>query len=66
MRMKIFVIFINLMVIYTSNAEDITPYKYTDNIPFYNIPSSSRFIVKRSDISMSDIIYYFTKPKSDR
>ncbi|MGL4348451.1 MAG: alpha/beta hydrolase family protein [Chlamydiales bacterium] len=65
MRMKILLIFINLMFVYKSYTEEITPYKYTDSIPLYNVPASSRFMVKRADPTAPDIIYYFTKPKSN-
>lgn len=63
--LRILILFINLVIAYTSYAEDITAYKYTDSMPLYNIPTSSRFLIKRSDITAPDIIYYFTKPKSD-
>ncbi len=50
------------------SAEEITPYKYTDQdkgMPAYDIPSSSRFTAKRLEADAPDSIYYFTKPKAD-
>lgn len=46
-------------------AEEITPYKFTDSIPFYDIPVSSRFMTKSLDVISPAVIYYFSAPKSD-
>jgi hypothetical protein len=50
--------------------EQITPYKFTDTeknsgSPRYEIPSSSRFTIPRSETNSSDIVYYLSKPQSD-
>ena len=34
-------------------------------MPAYDIPSSSRFTVKRLEADAPDSVYYFTKPKTD-
>ncbi len=46
-------------------AEEITPYKFTDSVPSYDIPASSRFVVRSPEESSPDVIYYFSAPKSD-
>jgi len=63
--MKIIYLFINLMVAYACYAEEITPYKFTDSLPSYEIPTSSRFIVQSTDVNAAEVIYYFSSPKSD-
>lgn len=43
---------------------EITPYKYVNPpAPFYEIPPSSRFTVKREEMEAPEIVYYLTKPK---
>lgn len=47
---------------------EITSYKFTDEernnaYPDYEIPSSSRFTIKREAADAPDIIYYFSKPQ---
>jgi pimeloyl-ACP methyl ester carboxylesterase len=49
---------------------EITPHKFTDEEresggPVYEIPASSRFTTKRLTLNSPDIIYYFSRPKTD-
>lgn len=51
------------------HAQEITPHKLTDTERSegicYTVPQSSRFTIFREDECNSDIIYYFSKPKTD-
>lgn len=38
-------------------AEEISPFKFTDHLPVYEIPASSRFVTQ------DGVIYYFSAPK---
>ncbi len=60
------VIMINLMLAASSCcAEEITPYKFTDSVPSYDIPASSRFVATCPEAISLDVIYYFSAPKAD-
>jgi len=63
--MKTLFLFISLMIASTCYAEEITPYKFTDSLPSYEIPASCRFTVKPPDAMTPDVVYYFTPPKSE-
>jgi len=43
-------------------CEEITPYKFTETLPEYEIPKSSRFTTKRQKPGAPEIVYYLTKP----
>lgn len=63
--MKTVFLFINLIIACACYAEEITPYKFTDSLPYYEVPASSQFAVNRSEIAAPDVICYFSAPKSD-
>ena len=63
--MKTVFLFIHLIITFACYAEEITPYKFTDSMPYYEIPTSSRFAVNRSEVAAPDVISYFSAPKSD-
>lgn len=63
--LKTVFIFIHLIIAYVCSAEEITPYKFTDSMPYYEIPASSRFAVNRPEKEAPDVIGYFSAPKSD-
>ena len=56
-------IFLCSINISLSADEKISPYKYTDELPKYDIPASSRFTVDRHTPQSPEIIYYLTRPK---
>lgn len=58
-------LFIYLISAYVCYAEEITPFKFTHSIPYYEIPSSSRFKVSRLEANVPDVIGYFSVPKSN-
>ena len=69
--MKNFLLILNLIFTasFTFAADEITPYKYTDQdkkngMPVYEIPPSCRFTTKRLEASAPEIVYYLSKPKS--
>jgi len=68
--MKLNLIFIFIFTaILAFAADEITPYKYTDQerkngMPVYEIPPSCRFTTKRQETNAPDIIYYLSKPKN--
>ena len=45
--------------------EEITPYKFEDELPTYEIPASSRFMVDRSGEPDNDIVFYRSLPESN-
>ncbi len=47
------------------SEEEITPYKFEDELPNYEIPAASRFTASRSGVPDSDIVFYRSIPKSD-
>ena len=55
------IIFAIILAACVCHAEEITPHKFTDILPIYTIPASSRFIAK----SDPDVIYYFSAPTSE-
>jgi pimeloyl-ACP methyl ester carboxylesterase len=63
--MKIGVFLIQFLITSTFYATEITPYKYADTMPCYEIPASSQFMVNRSEVAAPDVISYFSPPKSD-
>ena len=63
--MKKVFLFIYLIVACVCYAEEITPFKFTHSIPYYEIPASSRFMVNRVEANAPDVIGYFSVPKSD-
>lgn len=65
-KLKALFLFIHLITSYGCYAEEITPYKFTDSLPYYEIPASSRFAVNRPEVGAPDVIGYFSAPKSDR
>ena len=56
--MKMRCLFISLMFVYACHGDEITPYKFTDSFPDYEIPATSRY-------QAADVIYYFSPPKAD-
>lgn len=49
-------------------SKEITPYKFTDEdckngLPKIDIPTSSRFTIKRLDTDAPNIVFYFSTPK---
>lgn len=56
------IVIINLIILNPCSAEEISPYKFTDCLPFYEIPVSSRYVIHPTD--EADVIYYFTPPKA--
>src|SRR5271170_3561586 len=52
---------------YSGASSEITPYKYDNpkKIPSYTIPESCRFTAPRLQLNAPDIIYYFSKSKTD-
>lgn len=46
-----------------ASKDEITPYKFIDSLPTYEIPASSRFVTKRSETEAPEIVYYLTCPK---
>jgi pimeloyl-ACP methyl ester carboxylesterase len=64
--LKTLFLFFHLLIVPVCYAEEITPYKYIDRIPDYEIPASSRFMVNRSKVAEPDVICYFSAPKSER
>lgn len=54
-----------LFVILPSLAaqDEITPYKFIDSLPTYEIPASCRFVAKRQDPLAPEIVYYQSLPK---
>ncbi len=63
--MKSVFLFLYLIMASGCYAEDITPYKFMDCMPYYEIPASSQFTVNRHDLTAPDIICYFSSPKSN-
>jgi pimeloyl-ACP methyl ester carboxylesterase len=63
--LKITFFFIHLIIACICSAEEITPYKFTDSMPYYEIPASSRFAVNSSEAGAPNIISYFSAPKAD-
>ena len=63
--MKIIIPVINLMLaaVCASFAEEITPYKFTDSMPSYDIPVPARFTAKSLDVTTPDVIYYLSPSK---
>jgi pimeloyl-ACP methyl ester carboxylesterase len=57
--------FVNIWVyISYSYALELTPYKYDEIPPLnYEIPASTRFTIKRTDVDQN-LVYYFSKPKN--
>lgn len=54
-----------LKLTFAAEVNEITPYKFDpENIPFYDIPASSRFTINRFDgnENVSDIVYYLSTP----
>ncbi len=49
--LKTVFLFIHLIITCACYAEEITPYKFTDSLPYYEVPVSSRFAVNRSEVS---------------
>ncbi|MBN4067056.1 hypothetical protein JYU14_03130 [Simkania negevensis] len=47
-------------------GEEITPYKYSEKLPIYEIPSSSRFTIFRHEVDTPDLVYYLTKPQNNQ
>lgn len=45
--------------------QEITPYKYTDQLPAYEAPASSTFTLHRNETSAPNITYYLSKPQSE-
>jgi len=45
--------------------EKITPYKYVEELPHYEIPQSCRFTVSRPDLQAPDIVYYQSIPEKE-
>lgn len=60
--------FLSINSLFCSQDMEITPYKFTDSEykqkKRYLIPSSSRFLAKRTETKAPDIIFYLTKPKA--
>lgn len=56
--MKTVFLFIHLIIIGACYAEEITPYKFIDSLPYYEIPASSRFTVNRSEAGSPNVISY--------
>jgi len=48
----------------TSCYNEITPHKYADKIEKYDIPESSRFTISCGINRVTDVVYYFSKPKN--
>lgn len=48
-----------------SIEEEITPYKYEEELPDYDIPPSSRFVTNRYDEDSPEIVYYLSRPQRD-
>lgn len=42
--------------------QEITPFKYTDELPVYEIPESSRFTLQRPSFEDPNLIYYLSRP----
>lgn len=57
--------FLSLITAFSCYANEITPYKFTDSFPHYEIPPSSRFLAKSSCETAPDVIFYFSHPKSE-
>lgn len=63
--MKTISLFFYLFIASTCSSEEITPFKFTDSLPSYEIPASSQFTVNRLEAAAPDVIGYFSAPKSD-
>lgn len=61
--MKKLFILIHIIVTSACFAEGITPFKFTDSFPDYQIPESSRFTTPYPE--HPEVIYYFSAPDSD-
>jgi len=64
--LKPLVAYLSLIVLTVHSAEEITPYKYSNQegekgLSAYQIPASSRFVLKRPN--NSELIYYLSKPQ---
>ncbi|MGI4851134.1 MAG: alpha/beta hydrolase family protein [Janthinobacterium lividum] len=64
---KLILILLSISSLFCSQDIEITPYKFTDSEydqkRRYFVPSSSRFLAKRTETKAPNIIFYLTKPK---
>ena len=44
---------------------EITPYKFSDELPEYIIPENARYSVNREVSDAPDIIYYYSQPEKN-
>lgn len=47
-------------------GEVITPHKYLDKVPGYNIPKNARYVIDREvSVDAPEIVYYYSQPEKD-
>ena len=63
MRYLIVSLIVGMNVLFASTT--ITPYKFTDGFPEYEIPLSARFTCERPCEDAPEIVYYFSRPKEE-